>query len=120
MLFMALFTRGLHVMDKSIQNDLDVIVSKVSQILPKAKIYLFGSYAAGTQREDSDIDLCVVVPEFTTRQMETIFSIRKAIRGATKIPVDVLAFKNDDFESRAKLQSTIQHTIVNKGVLLNG
>jgi len=36
------------------------------------------------------------------------------------MPVDVLAFKKDDFEDRAKLRSTIQHTIVNRGVLLNG
>ena len=107
-------------MDIPIQNDLDAIVKKINQILPEAKVYLFGSYAAGTQREDSDIDICVVVPEFRVRQMETIFSIRDAITGLTKIPIDILAFKHEDFESRSKLRSTIQHKIMNKGVLLSG
>ena len=103
-----------------IQDDLDAIVSKIAMMLPDAKVFLFGSYAAGTQREDSDIDLCVVVPKFEVRQMETIQSIRKAIRGITALPVDVLAFKSDDFESRAKLRATIQHAIANNGVLLYG
>jgi len=103
-----------------VKNDLDVITSKICQLMPDAKVYLFGSYATGLYGEDSDIDICVVVPEFKTRQMETILSIRKAIRGVTKMPVDVLAFERDDFESRAKLNSTIQNTISRKGVLLNG
>jgi len=107
-------------MDVPIQADLDAIVEKINGILPEAKVYLFGSCATGQQREDSDIDICVVVPEFRVRQMETIFAIRKAIRGLTRLPVDVLAFRHDDFERRAKLKSTIQHTILNRGVLLSG
>ena len=107
-------------MDVNIQSDLTMIVQKINAILPEAKVYLFGSYATGEQRKDSDIDICVVVPEFRDRQMETIFSVRAAIRGATRRSVDVLAFRNEDFEARAKLRSTIQYTILNEGVLLNG
>jgi predicted nucleotidyltransferase len=112
--------KGLRIMDIPIQNDLDAIIHKIKLILPEAKVYLFGSYADGTQKEDSDIDLCVVVPDFKVRQMETIFSIRDAITDLTELPLDILAFKNDDFESRAKLRSTIQYVIMNRGVLLNG
>ena len=107
-------------MDIPIAKDLDAMVARITRLLPDAKVYLFGSFANGTQREDSDIDLCVVVPKFEVRQMETIVSIRQAIRGVTKKPVDVLAFRSDDFEDRAKLRATIQYTIVHKGVLLNG
>ncbi len=32
--------------------------------LPVAKILLYGSYARGTSRKDSDIDVCVVSPSF--------------------------------------------------------
>lgn len=31
---------------------------------PKARVYLFGSYARGEARPDSDIDLCLVSPLF--------------------------------------------------------
>lgn len=107
-------------MDIPIKKDLDAMVARITSFLPDAKVYLFGSFAAGTQRKDSDIDICVVVPEFQERQMKTIISIREAILGATKLPVDVLAFRSEDFEDRAKLKATLQYTIVNKGVLLNG
>ena len=107
-------------MDIPIQGDLDVIVKKINDILPEAQVYLFGSYAAGTQRHDSDIDLCVVVPKFEVTQMQTIHSIRDAINDLTRLPIDILAFRKNDFEERAKFRSTIQFTIVNKGVLLYG
>ena len=103
-----------------IQSDLDAIVNKIRHLLPEAKVYLFGSYATGTQKEDSDIDLCVVVPEFQVRQMETIYLIRQAIRGTTSLSVDILAFTDEQFDRRANWKSTIQHTVANKGVLLNG
>jgi predicted nucleotidyltransferase len=96
-----------------------VIVCKINEILPEAKIYLFGSYATGTQKEDSDIDICVVAPKYEDRRMEVLFSIRKAIRGATKLSVDVLAFTEEEFNSRSKRKPTIQYTIANEGVLIN-
>ena len=104
----------------NIQKDLDAIVCAINDILPEAKVYLFGSYATGTQREDSDIDICVVVPEFRVRQMETIHLVNLAIFDVTKMPVDVLAFRNEDFEHRSKFKSQIHHKIKHKGVLLSG
>jgi len=107
-------------MNIPIKKDLDAIVAKITLIIPDAKVYLFGSFATGTHREDSDIDLCVVMPKFQEEQIDTITTIRKAIRGTTKFPVDVLAYESNVFEDRAKLKATLQYTIVNKGVLLNG
>ena len=95
-------------------------VKKAANEFSLTKVEYFGSYADGTQRVDSDIDICVVVPEFRVRQMETIYEIRDAISSLTTLPIDILAFRNDDFENRAKLRSTIQYTIMNNGVLLNG
>ena len=103
-----------------IQDDLDAIVSRIGAILPEAKVLLFGSYATGEYRNDSDIDLCVIAPEYQERRMEVLCSIRAAIRGATKLPVDILAFTDEEFSRRAKLRSTIQHCIMNQGVLQNG
>ena len=112
--------RGGMAMDIPIKKDLDAIVAKIALLLPDAKVYLFGSFASGTQRDDSDIDLCVVAPSLKGEQIGTMTSIRLAIMDATELPVDVLAFEAGAFEDRAKLRSTIQHTIANKGVLLNG
>ena len=35
---------------------------------PKTKLYLFGSYARGDARPDSDIDICLVSPVFKTKK----------------------------------------------------
>lgn len=105
-------------MDIAIQNDLNAIVKKINHLFPKARVYLFGSYAKGTQREDSDIDLCVVAPEYEERRMRVLYSIRVAIRGTTKLPIDVLAFTDEEFERRSKMKPTIQYIIANEGVLL--
>jgi predicted nucleotidyltransferase len=36
----------------------------VRRFLPETRVYLFGSYAKGTQRPDSDIDIAVMVERF--------------------------------------------------------
>lgn len=36
----------------------------VQTIIPNAMVYLYGSYSKGTAREDSDIDVAVVVPKY--------------------------------------------------------
>ncbi len=36
---------------------------KVVSLMGPATVYLYGSYSKGTAREDSDIDVAVVVPE---------------------------------------------------------
>jgi len=103
-----------------IQKDLDAIVQTISNILPEAQVYLFGSYATGTQREGSDVDLCIVAPEYNERRMEVLYMVRVALRGATRLPVDILAFTDEEFERKSKMKPTIQYTIANEGVLLNG
>ena len=104
----------------TIQNDLNAIVNEISLILPQAKVFLFGSYATGTQRDNSDIDLCVVVPELHDRPMEMMYTIRTAITDKTKLPIDILLFTNDEFERKSKMKPTIQYSIAQRGVLLNG
>ena len=107
-------------MNSIAQKDLDRIVQSINQLLPEAKIYLFGSYATGKQKADRDIDLCVVAPEYTGRRMEVLYSLRVALRNTTEIPIDILAFTDEEFKRKSMMKPTIQYTIANEGVLLNG
>ena len=43
-------------------------VSDVKNAMPIDKVYLYGSYAKGTQQEGSDVDLCFFSQAFETRQ----------------------------------------------------
>ena len=54
-------------MNKSeLESELKKLASKIKEITPATKIYLFGSYAYGTPNEDSDIDLFLVKDTLTT------------------------------------------------------
>jgi predicted nucleotidyltransferase len=101
------------VMSDEILNIRDAIVGAV----PAEKIYLFGSYANGTQNEDSDYDIYVVIPDGSIRPIEAIQSIYRLMRGTKRKPMDVLAGTVETFERRSK-QLTLERTIAEEGVIL--
>jgi len=43
-------------------------ISDVKKTMPIDKVYLYGSYARGTQGENSDIDICFFSQAFETRR----------------------------------------------------
>ena len=50
-------------MTESVKNELSDICRIIDATVDTEKIYLFGSYAYGTPTDDSDYDLCVIIPE---------------------------------------------------------
>ncbi|GHV75352.1 hypothetical protein AGMMS49942_01730 [Spirochaetia bacterium] len=96
------------------------------------QIYLFGSYAYGTPREDSDYDFYVVLndtaknPMLVTEDLCVSYGhfrlglIRQNKRLGMKtkpMPVDFIAQYRSRFEERSK-DYPFEHTIAEKGVLL--
>jgi predicted nucleotidyltransferase len=106
-------------MDITIQKDLNIIVHEINSLLPNARVFLFGSYAAGMQKADSDLDICVVSPEFPARRMDVLHSIRDAIADKTTLPLDILLFSSGEFERNSKMKPTIEYAIAQKGIQLN-
>ena len=51
-------------MDKRIDRILKEFVKKSNEILPSDEIILYGSHAKGTEHEDSDIDVAVILDHF--------------------------------------------------------
>jgi len=43
-------------------------IADVQKVMPIDKVYLYGSYAQGTQRENSDVDLCFFSQAFERRR----------------------------------------------------
>ncbi|MDR0486264.1 MAG: nucleotidyltransferase domain-containing protein [Elusimicrobiota bacterium] len=83
------------------------------------KIILFGSYAYGMPRADSDIDIYVVLkdgaknPLLWLEDIGVGFSKHKYYE-----PVDLLANYKSRFEYRSAGGPTLERTVVNKGVVL--
>lgn len=72
-------------MDKKITEIIDIVKRYLKEI-EKDKIriseaYLYGSYAQGTAREDSDIDVIVVSPDFTDSRFDNSVRLMKYRRG---------------------------------------
>ena len=43
-------------------------IADVKKAMPIDKVYLYGSYAKGTQQEDSDVDICFFSQAFESRR----------------------------------------------------
>ena len=76
------------------QEKIDSAIRILAQIAGADRILMFGSYARGDAREDSDLDLLVIEPQVANRAAEMV-RLRRALR-PLRIPVDVLVYSADD------------------------
>ena len=106
-------------MDKIIQKELEVIKEGILKTVPAVAIYLFGSYANGTNSEHSDIDIYVVVPDMDIDLVNLCGDIRMNLRNKKRLPLDLLAGKASVF-NRRKQGLTLENVIARDGVLLYG
>jgi len=64
--------------------------------------YLFGSYAKGTARPDSDIDIAVFLPEFNWSKLQDIGGAHMDLEKALGKKVDLAVCPSNDFVERIK------------------
>ncbi len=80
------------------------------------RVVLFGSYASGTARNESDIDLLVVMPFRVNR-------IRKAVEILDKIKVragvDLIVRTPEDVRRRVALNDFFLKNILDRGTVLH-
>jgi len=98
-------------------------IKKISDIITDnynvEKIFLFGSYARGDEKSDSDIDICILINN-DDKKLNIVRTIRKALYDNISNPVDLLVYKPDEFYERAALLKSIEREIIDDGVLLYG
>jgi len=90
----------------------DAIISAVEV----EKLYLFGSYAYGTPREDSDYDFYMVIPNGGMRPIDASTEARLAVWDINK-PMDILAATSERFAYRSQ-GLTMERIVAEKGVVL--
>lgn len=106
-------------MDEKIQEDLAIITECVLQTVAANSIYLFGSHAYGVPNKESDIDICVVVPDEITDLTELNANILMCLRKKRQMNIDLLLSHFSVFNHR-KNGPTIERTIAQIGTLLYG
>lgn len=75
-------------------DDITAAVNALAEAAQPERILLFGSYARGDAREESDLDLLVIESEVQDRAQEMV-RLRRVLR-PLRIPVDLLVFTSDD------------------------
>jgi predicted nucleotidyltransferase len=106
-------------MDQQVRQELSILTDIITKTVPVEQIYLFGSYANGTPRKDSDLDLYVVAKDSVTDCVEASVAIRKAIRDKKTMPVDIVVDRQSTFQRR-KTAPTIERVIAREGLVLYG
>ena len=94
------------------------IVARLKAALSPVAIYLFGSYAYGTPRAGSDIDLLVVVADSPLSPYERDAIAYRAL-GEIPVPVDVQVYTRSEFDQRSALQVSFERTVKNKGKIIH-
>ena len=91
--------------------DMDRIISRVREEIPGVlAIYLFGSMAKGTQDENSDYDIAVIVKELPADDIEIISKIRYSLLSQLARPLDIIAFALKDLEYPSPILYEIFHS----------
>ena len=103
-----------------IKQELDEITKIIVNTAPVKTIYLFGSYAYGTPRNDSDLDSYIVFSDdMPIRELDAIRSIRMAVAPFKTRSVDFLGLKQKMFLDR-KIYATLERKIDREGLKLYG
>ena len=99
---------------------MDQIVALITSKIKPEKIVLFGSYARGENRENSDIDILIIVKNLENERKITGLLYKELLNNSIPIPIDFLAI---DYEKYNKLKDKIGYiykTIEKEGKILYG
>lgn len=62
------------------------------------RVFLFGSWSRGEQREDSDIDVAIVSADFASMDFWTRTETLAGAVAAVRAPIEAVAFTPDEFQ----------------------
>jgi len=90
-------------------------IDRLIEVAKPQKIYLFGSYARGDAREQSDLDFLVVEQTIKSRRKEMVY-LHDAIRPMS-IPVDIIPISEATFNEWVNVPGTVIHKAKAEGRL---
>ena len=102
-------------------------ISKITESLRKIspyKIILFGSYLGDRQREDSDVDLLVIldsedVPKTYEEKMENRLFVRRSVYDCNReIPIDLFVYTKGEYDIVSSQQGSFLSKIEKVGRVL--
>ena len=96
------------------------ISKKLKEKYKAEKIILFGSYAEGNPRKDSDIDL-LIIKKTNARHIDRAVSVRKILKDENRIvAIDPIVYTPDEINKRLELEDDFVKNILDNGAVLYG
>lgn len=96
------------------------ITKKIANRYKPEKIILFGSYAYGKPRKDSDIDL-LIIKKTRARHIDRAIKVREIIKDENRfVAIEPLIYAPREIKKRLKIEDDFIKTIMEKGVVLYG
>lgn len=93
------------------------LLDGIVRVFDPVQVILFGSRARGDHREDSDIDLYVVVDDDTPSDRlatRRVGEARREYRGA----VDIVVTRRSSFEQRRTWLGALARTVAGEGIVV--
>lgn len=74
------------------------------------KVILFGSYAKGTNREDSDIDLAIISPDFEERDCIEVMELLLAKANLLNADIQTIPFSIEEYKEPKGIMEEVLKT----------
>lgn len=100
------------------KEQIDQVIEVIVQNVHPDKVILFGSYANGNPREDSDLDL-LVIKDMPQKRHQRGREIRKYLRG-TGIPIDLLVYTPQEVAEWRDTKAAFITQIIAQGQVVHG
>lgn len=107
------------VKDKKIKEIILTATEKIKKEYQPEKIILFGSYAYGNPKEESDIDL-FIIKDTDKRRVDRFCEVRKILRDIRNISIQPIIFTNNELNTRLRIKDDFILEIMEKGEVLYG
>lgn len=105
-------------MEVKIEEILKEIVEKLKVEYRPIKIILYGSYAHGNPKDDSDIDL-FILKDTNERRVERFVQVKRVIYNPNrKIPISPLIYSPEELNERLRIEDDFIKEILNTGIIL--
>ena len=92
------------------------VVRRIVAHLRPVRVILFGSAARGEMREDSDLDVLVVMPEGCHRRRTA--QLLQPVMAGIPVPVDIKVATTGDLERHGDNPGLVYHSILEEGLEL--
>lgn len=89
----------------------------VRQQFPDARIWAFGSRVKGTATQESDFDMCVVLPALNQAIDREIMYVAWQIGFDHDVVISTVTYSTDEFERGPCSQSSLVHNILTQGII---